>query len=62
MAINKASETEPMRDDDLAVLAAMDLLENWTLPNIARAMGRSQEWLQSEIDKAIAADRSHAMN
>lgn len=53
------------RPDDLAVLAAMTLLteEAWPMAQIETAMRAAAErlasdprWLQTEIEKAIAAD------
>lgn len=53
----------PPRDPaDLAVLAAMELIEaRWPLATIAAALQRDEAWLQKEIDRTIADDaKAHA--
>jgi len=45
------------RVDNLAVMAAMELMDiGWCIDEIAAALQRSAVWLKAEIDKAIADD------
>lgn len=64
MGADNKAETEPTQEDDLAVVAAMDLLTQaeWKIENIARALRRPIDWLQAEIDKALAAEARGAMH
>lgn len=52
------------RPDDLAVLAALELMEAWPhapFEQIATAISRDKSWLQTEVDKALMADAAKSV-
>lgn len=45
------------RAEDLAVLAAMELLDlGWPIEDIAAALSRPVAWIEHEIDRTLAAE------
>lgn len=50
----------PTDPDQLAVIAAMELLDlDWPMATIAKALTRDESWLTAAIDKTLAAATTH---
>lgn len=59
-----SAKLNPARPDDLAVLAALELMEAWPhapFEQIALALQREMSWLQTEVDKALMADAAQSV-
>lgn len=53
-ANDNTRETEPTRDDDDAVAAALELIEaHWPMDRIARVLNTTVEWIEREVALAL---------
>ncbi len=63
MARDANSPLTEADDEDIAVIAAMELIEQrWPMDQIARALQRSKDWLAAKIEIELAADRPEVLN